>query len=86
MQRWLKLPDGRYIDANRVAYVGKIDTFNRFDEDGVELGLAYAVNIGTDFPRESQTNVVGTKDEIFALMRALLGGPAAAAAAPVVPD
>ena len=79
MQRWLKLPDGRYIDANRVAYVGKLETFNRIDEDGTDLGLAYSVNIGSDFPRESQTNVVGTKDEVFALMRALLGGPAAAA-------
>ena len=79
MQRWLKLPDGRYIDANHVAYVGKLETFNRIDEDGTDLGLAYSVNIGSDFPRESQINVVGTKDEVFALMRALLGGPAAAA-------
>ena len=26
MQRWLKLPDGRYIDANRIMYVGKVET------------------------------------------------------------
>jgi hypothetical protein len=23
MQRWLKLPDGRYIDANSIVYVGR---------------------------------------------------------------
>ncbi|HQV72213.1 MAG: hypothetical protein IPH43_11575 [Xanthomonadales bacterium] len=74
MQRWVKIPDGRFLDANRIAYVGKIETFNRIDEDGTELGLAYAVNLGTDFPREAQINVVGTKDEIFSLLRGILGG------------
>lgn len=82
MQRWLKLPDGRFIDANRVAYVGKIETFARFDDDGVDAGVGYAVNLGTDFPRDMQINVVGSKDEIFGMMRTLLGGtPTAAAAA-----
>ena len=78
MQRWVKIPDGRFLDANRIAYVGKVETFNRIDEDGHEHGLAYAVNLGTDFPRESQINVIGTKDEIFALLRSILGGAAAA--------
>ena len=81
MQRWVKIPDGRFLDANRIAYVGKVETFNRFDEDGNDLGLAYAVNLGTDFPRESQVNVVGGKDEIFALLRSILGGTAATPAA-----
>lgn len=80
MQRWVKIPDGRFLDANRIAYVGKVETFNRFGEDGNDLGLAYAVNLGTDFPRESQVNVVGSKDEIFALLRNILGGAAAPAA------
>lgn len=80
MQRWLKLPDGRFIDANRVAYVGKVETFARFDDDGNDSGIGYAVNLGTDFPRETQINVVGSKDEIFAMMRALLGGTPAASA------
>lgn len=79
MQRWVKIPDGRFLDANRIAYVGKVETFNRIDEDGNELGLAYAVNLGTDFPRDSQVNVIGTKDEIFALLRGILGGANAAA-------
>ncbi len=80
MQRWLKLPDGRFIDANRVAYVGKVETFARFDDDGVDAGVGYAVNLGTDFPRDMQINVVGSKDEIFAMMRALLGGASTAVA------
>lgn len=78
MQRWLKLPDGRFIDASRIAYIGKLETFARVDEDGNDLGTGYAVNIGTDFPRESQISVVGGKDEVFAMLRAILGGSAAA--------
>jgi len=27
MQRWLKLPDGRYLDANSIVYVGKVETY-----------------------------------------------------------
>lgn len=77
MQRWVKIPDGRFLDANRIAYVGKVETFNRFDEEGNDLGIAYSVNLGTDFPRESQVNVVGSKDEVFALLRSILGGTAA---------
>lgn len=77
MQRWIKLPDGRYIDANRIAYVGKIETYARFDENGNDLGTGYAVNIGTDFPRETQIGVTGGKEEVFAVLRAILGGAAA---------
>ena len=73
MQRWLKLPDGRFIDANRIAFISRIETFTRIDEDGTDLGLAYSVNLGTDFPRDRQINVVGTKDEIHSLMRSVLG-------------
>ena len=84
MQRWLKLPDGRFIDANRVAFISRIETFMRIDEDGTDLGLAYSVNLGTDFPRDHQINVVGTKDEIHALMRNVLGAATAVAAGPKV--
>ena len=73
MQRWLKLPDGRFIDGNRIASIGRIDSFMRIDEDGNDRGLAYSVSLGTDFTRESQITVVGTKEEIYALMRNLLG-------------
>jgi len=73
MARWIKLPDSRFIDANRVAFIGKVDTFQRIDEDGNDLGLGYAVYIGTDFPRESQISVTGSKDEVFAVLKQLLG-------------
>jgi len=80
MQRWIKLPDTRFIDANRVVFIGKVDTFARIDEDGNDLGTAYSVYIGTDFPRESQINVIGSKDEVFAVLRGILGSATAAAA------
>ncbi|MBS0571471.1 MAG: hypothetical protein JSS28_12735 [Proteobacteria bacterium] len=78
MQRWLKLPDGRYLDANSVVYVGKVETYPRLDENGDEAGQGYAVSLGTDIPREHHVSVMGTKDEVLALLKALLGGTAAA--------
>jgi hypothetical protein len=77
MQRWLKLPDGRYIDANSIVYVGKVETYPRLDENGDEAGQGYAVALGTDVPREHHVSVMGTKEEILALLKALLGGGAA---------
>ena len=79
MQRWLKLPDGRYIDANRIVYVGKVETYPRLDEDGNDAGLGYSVYVGTDFPREQQIAVMGTKEEVLALLKSLLGGGSPAA-------
>jgi hypothetical protein len=73
MQRWLKLPDGRFIDAGRIAYIGKVETFIRTDEDGNDLGTGYSVNIGTDLARDAQINVVGGKDEVFAVLKSILG-------------
>ena len=78
MQRWLKLPDGRYLDANRIIYVGKVETYPRLDDDGNDAGQGYAVNLGTDIPREHQLAVMGTKEEVLALLKALLGGGAPA--------
>lgn len=73
MQRWIKLPDGRFVDANRIAYVGKTETFARIDEDGNDLGVGYAVNIGTGIERETQLAVVGSRDEVLGVLRAILG-------------
>jgi len=81
MQRWIKLPDGRFLDANRVAFIGKTESYARIDEDGNDLGIGYSVNIGTGIPREAQITVTGSKDEVFAVLRAILGGTQAAAAA-----
>ena len=76
MQRWLKLPDGRYIDANSIMYVGKVETYPRLDDDGNDAGVGYSVYIGTGLPREQQIPVMGSKDEVLALLKALLGGGA----------
>lgn len=76
MQRWLKLPDGRYIDANRITLIGKVETYPRLDDEGNEGGTGYAVNLGTEFPREHHLSIMGTKDEVLALLKALLGGSA----------
>ncbi len=84
MQRWLKLPDGRFIDAARIAYIGKVESFIRTDEDGNDLGTGYSVYIGTAFDREAQINVVGGKDEVFAMLKSILG--VAAAAPPAAPQ
>lgn len=80
MQRWIKLPDGRFIDANRIMYIGKVETYPRIDEDGNDLGLGYSVNLGTDIPRDAQITVTGSKDEVFAVLRAILGGGQAVSA------
>lgn len=82
MQRWIKLPDGRFLDANRVAYIGKSESFARLDEDGNDMGIGYSVNIGTDVPRDSQITVVGTKEEVFSMLRSILGTPAEPAVPP----
>jgi len=79
MQRWIKLPDGRFLDANRVAFIGKTESYARIDEDGNDLGLGFAVNLGTGIPREEQLTVTGSKDEVFAVLRAILGGATAPA-------
>ena len=77
MQRWLKLPDGRYIDANSIVYVGKVETYPRLDDEGNDAGQGYAVSIGTGIPRDHQIPVMGTKDEVLALLKALLGAGSA---------
>ncbi|MEP6485193.1 MAG: hypothetical protein ABJB01_12155 [Rudaea sp.] len=80
MQRWLKLPDGRFLDANRIVLVGKVETFPILNDDGASDGaIGYAVNLGLDIPRERQLTVTGSKEEILALMKGLLGGGAAPA-------
>lgn len=78
MQRWIKIPDGRYIDANRIMYIGKVETFPRIDEDGNDLGQGFAVHVGTDFPRENLLTVMGSKEEVLAFLKTLLSGAPAA--------
>ncbi len=73
MQRWVKLPDGRLLDAARVVLVGRPEPFQRLDEDGNDLGPALMVTLGMDFQRDSQLSVSGSREEITALLRALMG-------------
>ena len=77
MQRWLKLPDGRYLDANSVVYIGKVETYPRLDDDGNDAGQGYSVPLGTDVMRDHYVTVQGTKEEVLALLKSLLGGATA---------
>jgi len=78
MQRWIKLPDGRFVDANRIMYIGKVETYPRIDEDGNDLGQGYNVNIGTDIARERQLTLMGGKDEVLNVLKQILGTAPAA--------
>lgn len=73
MQRWIKLPDGRFLDAARVVLIGKPETFQRLDEEGNDLGAAATVALGIDFVREHQLNVTSTREEMAALLKTLIG-------------
>ncbi|MCE5232099.1 MAG: hypothetical protein ABFC67_12830 [Mizugakiibacter sp.] len=79
MQRWLKLPDGRFIDANAIVYIGKPEGFPRLDEDGNDLGPGVAVLLGTGLAREQQLSVTGSREEMMALLKALMSVGAASA-------
>ena len=80
MQRWIKLPDGRFIDAGAIVFISRPETYARFDEDGNDLGIGYSVNIGTAIQRDAQITVTGSKDEVFAVLRTILGQQGAPAA------
>lgn len=71
MQRWIKLPDGRHIDARRVIYIGKPEACARIDEDNQDLGSGFMVTLGTDFSGGTHINVVGSRDEIRTLLQTL---------------
>lgn len=87
MQRWIKLFDGRFIDGNRVVIIGRPESFSRYDEDGNDLGIGYSVQIGTDFPRDSQIVVTGSRDEVLGVLRNLLvANPQAAVVDPNVTE
>ena len=70
--RWIKLPNGNIVDANKVVYVSKPDSYPRMDEDGND-GIEYACTFGTGFTRDTWMTVTGNKDEISALIRQLIG-------------
>jgi regulator of extracellular matrix RemA (YlzA/DUF370 family) len=71
-QRWVKLPNGNVIDANRIMTIGKPESYPKMDEDGNDA-IEWAVMLGTSLTRDSQIPVTGTKDEIAALIGKLIG-------------
>lgn len=72
MQRWVRLPSGAILDANRIMYIGKPDSYSRTDDEG-NLVTEFAVTLGTDLDGPRQTMITGTKDEIAALIRSVAG-------------
>lgn len=72
--RWVKLPNGNIVDANRIAYVSKPDSYPSMDDEGNDR-VEYAVTFGTAFTRDTWMTVTGSKDEIAALIRQLIGAP-----------
>lgn len=77
MQRWVRLPNGGFLDATQVMYIGKIDSYPRMDDEGNSAGIEFAVTIGTGFSRDHQLTVSGSKEEIATMVRQLLGQAAA---------
>ncbi len=77
MQRWIKLPDGSFLDGNRICHIGKVDTFAKLDDEGNSDGSEHAVSLATDLPREHQITVTGSKEEISTLLKSLLGSGSA---------
>lgn len=77
MQRWVRLPQGGFLDASHVIFIGKIESFAKLDDEGHAAGLDYAVAIGTSLSRDQQIMITGTKEEIGTLVRQILGQAAA---------
>ncbi len=75
MQRWIRLPQGGFLDATQIMYIGKVESFPRIDDEGHAAGTDYAVAIGTNLHRDHQMMITGTKEEIGTLVRQLLGQP-----------
>lgn len=73
MQRWVRLPQGGFIDASRVVYVGKPESFAKLDEEGHAVGTDFAVAIATGFDRSQQLMVNGSREEITTFVRQLMG-------------
>jgi hypothetical protein len=72
MQRWVRLPSGAILDANRIMYIGKPDSYSRTDDEG-NLVTEFAVTVGTDLDGQRQMMVTGSKEEIGALIRSVAG-------------
>ena len=70
------------LDGHRVAGLPGVFKpsvwYPRLDDDGNDAGAGYSVYIGTGMQREQQIAVMGSKEEVLALLKSLLGGGAPA--------
>ncbi|MGE4069924.1 MAG: hypothetical protein AB7E72_02015 [Lysobacterales bacterium] len=73
MQRWVRLPQGGFLDATRIIYISKVESFARLDDEGHNIGVDYAVSIGISLARDEHLMVTGNKEEIGTLVRQILG-------------
>ena len=73
MQRWIRLPQGGFLDASQVIFISKVESYAKIDDDGHSSGTDYAVTIGIGMHRDQQMMITGNKDEIGTLVRQLLG-------------
>ena len=72
MQRWVKLPNGNVVDANRIVTISKPESYPKMDDEGND-GIEYVVTIGLGFSRDQQLMVTGNKEDISAVIKNLLG-------------
>ena len=80
MQRWVKLPNGTFLDANRIIHIGRIESFAKLDDEGNNSGVEYSVTLMSELVREHQIQVSGGKEAITTLVRSILGTSAATSA------
>lgn len=73
MQRWVRLPQGGFLDATRIIYISKVESFARLDDEGHSSGTDYAVYIGINLARDEHLMITGNKEEIGTLVRQILG-------------
>ncbi len=71
-QRWVKLPSGNVIDANRIMFISKPESYPKMDEEGND-GIEWAVMLGTALTRDTHVPVSGSKEEIGALIGKIVG-------------
>lgn len=77
MQRWIRLPQGGFLDATQIIYISKVESFAHLDDEGHNTGTDYAVTIGTSLNRDQFMMITGNKDEISTMVRQILGQAAA---------
>lgn len=67
------MPQGGFLDAARIIYISKVESFARLDDEGHSSGTDFAVNIGISLARDEHLMVSGSKEEIGTLVRQILG-------------